>query len=83
MVHFWLTFIGANITFGPFHFVGLNGMPRRIPDAPDAFMMWNMIASYGSWITAVGIIVFIVLMIKSRRPVKQINYNNVMIKEEL
>jgi len=58
-LHFWLTFIGVNLTFFPMHFVGMAGMPRRIPDYPDAFAGWNIIASYGSYISAVGVLVFL------------------------
>ena len=64
-VHFWVTFVGVNVTFFPMHFVGLAGMPRRIPDYPDAYAGWNMVASYGSYISAFGVLIFLGLVFKA------------------
>jgi cytochrome c oxidase subunit 1 len=61
-LHFWLTFIGANILFFPWHFLGLAGMPRRIVDYPDGFAYWNWWSSLGSYITAAGTFVFVAAM---------------------
>ena len=57
-IHFWLFFIGVNITFFPMHFLGLAGMPRRIPDYPDAFAGWNLICSYGSYLSILASLFF-------------------------
>ena len=57
-IHFWVFFVGVNVTFFPMHFLGLAGMPRRIPDYPDAYLMFNRIASYGSYISALSSLFF-------------------------
>ncbi|KPP80804.1 MAG: aa3-type cytochrome c oxidase subunit I CoxA [Oceanicaulis sp. HLUCCA04] len=62
---FWLFFIGANVIFFPQHFLGLQGMPRRYVDYPDAFAFWNYVSSIGYLIMAAGMVVFFVLLIES------------------
>ena len=61
-LHFWVTFLGVNVTFLPMHFLGVAGMPRRIPDYPDAFAGWNMVASIGSYISFAGLIIFLIVL---------------------
>jgi cytochrome c oxidase subunit 1 len=59
-LHFWLMFVGANLTVFPQHFLGFQGMPRRYADYPDVYAGWNQVSSIGSYISAVGVIVFLV-----------------------
>jgi cytochrome c oxidase subunit 1 len=57
-IHFYTFFIGVNITFFPMHFLGFAGMPRRIPNYPEAFTAWNQVSTFGSVISFVSLIIF-------------------------
>nr|QRH18117.1 cytochrome c oxidase subunit 1 [Rhizophagus sp. (in: glomeromycetes)] len=61
-IHFWTFFVGVNLTFMPMHSLGLAGLPRRIPDYPDAFAGWNMVASFGSVISLVSAFLFLYIL---------------------
>jgi len=62
---FELFFFGVNITFFPMHFLGLAGMPRRIPDYPDPYYFWNSVASYGSLLSGFSFLIFLYVITRA------------------
>ncbi len=66
-LHFWLTFIGFNVTFFPMHWLGLHGMPRRVSDYADRFGDLNFIISIASFFLGASTVVFIYNMVVSWR----------------
>ena len=64
-LHFWIFFVGVNVTFFPMHFLGIAGMPRRIPDYPDAFLVFNKMASYGANISLLSGILFLYIILEA------------------
>jgi len=74
-VHFWITFVGVNLTFFPMHFLGLAGMPRRVPDYPAAFTGWNELASVGAFISGVGALLFLFIVVQTFLAGKRIGAN--------
>jgi heme/copper-type cytochrome/quinol oxidase subunit 1 len=66
-LHFWLTAIFTNVTFFPQHFLGLAGMPRRIPDYSVQFVDFNMISSIGAFGLGLSQLLFVYVIIKCVR----------------
>ena len=63
--HFGVTFVGVNLTFFPMHFLGVSGMPRRYPDYPEAFAGWNFVSSIGSYISGLGMLIFLFVVYRT------------------
>jgi len=61
-LHFWVFFIGVNLTFFPQHLLGMSGMPRRVPDFSDGYALWNLCSSVGSMISVSSVVVFFVFV---------------------
>jgi len=66
-IHFWWSVISVNVLFFPQHFLGLAGMPRRIPDYSLQFADWNMISSLGGFAFGLAQVFFVFIVIKTIR----------------
>jgi cytochrome c oxidase subunit I len=66
-LHFWLTFVSFNLTFGPMHLIGIQGMPRRVSDYPETFATWNLLISLSSFVLGLSTLVFVFNIVRSWR----------------
>jgi cytochrome c oxidase subunit 1 len=66
-LHFWLTFIFFNATFGPMHIIGVDGMPRRVADYAEKYGDWNLAISLASFCLGLSTLVFLYNMVSSWR----------------
>ena len=64
-LHFWLSFVGVNVTFFPQHWIGLDGMPRRYPDYALQFADWNMVSTAGAFLFGASQILFLFIVLKT------------------
>ena len=75
-LHFWMMFIGSNVTFFPQHFLGRQGMPRRYIDYPEQFSLWNEVSSYGAFLSFASFVFFIGVVFYTIKFGKKIVENN-------
>merc|ERR1712045_547319 len=61
-IQFYIIFFGVNLTFGPIHFLGLRGIPRRYRDYPETILIYNIVSRVGSTIALIGAIIFILIV---------------------
>ena len=57
-----MSFVGINLAFFPQHFLGFQGMPRRVVDYTDAYAFWNMVSSIGAFIGGAGTLIFVYVL---------------------
>ena len=74
--HFYVMFCGVNLTFFPQHFLGLAGMPRRYSDYPDSMRSINLISSFGSTISFVGVCLFIGMVVEALVSQRSLLFSN-------
>ena len=75
-LHFWMMFIGANLTFFPQHFLGKQGMPRRYIDYPEAFATWNYVSSMGAFLSFASFVFFIGVVFYTLTKGERVTQNN-------
>jgi cytochrome c oxidase subunit 1 len=75
-LHFWVTFVGVNLTFFPQHFLGRQGMPRRYIDYPEAFAYWNYISSIGAFLAFASFLFFIGIIAYTLLAGRRVTENN-------
>lgn len=75
-LHFFMFFIGTNLTFFPQHFLGRQGMPRRYIDYPEAFAYWNYLSSWGAFLSFASFVFFIGIVFYTLLAGKKVTENN-------